>query len=86
MAADAVPAAVIGALIIAWAIALGVLHGSGSAWMYALLFGALPFGATLATAPAGTRGAAAPKALWGAGIGLASWIVVAVLFAAKFAD
>ena len=64
-----------------------VLHGKGGASAYGVLFGVLPFTATLgASLLAGRRTTAVPLALLSAAIGVTSWIVVAVMFAAKFAN
>jgi hypothetical protein len=85
--ANVLPATVIAAPCLSWAIALAALHGNGSASTYALLFLALPFVLTVGVAfVMGKRAAALPVAFLSAGIGLVSWLFVVVLFASKFAN
>lgn len=84
---DLVPLTVIGAPVASWVVALAATHGEGSGWMYALLFLAAPFALNLAVLHiAGARTAAIPAAILSCLLGGASWIVVAFLFAARFAN
>jgi hypothetical protein len=84
---DLVPLVVIGAPVVSWVVALAVLHGGGSGLVYALLFLGAPFAINVAVLSlAGARTAAIPAAIFSSVLGGASWIVVAVLFAAKFAN
>jgi hypothetical protein len=85
--ANIAAAATVGAPCLSWLIASQILHGSGSASTYPVLFVGLPFALTLAAAvAAGRRAASLSVALLSAGIGLASWLVGAILLASKFAD
>jgi hypothetical protein len=83
----AVALAFIAAPVLSWAIGLGILRGDGSGLLYALLFGALPFVATFASAwIVGKSAIALPAAVGSAAIGIVSWLAVAVLVAARFAN
>jgi hypothetical protein len=83
----AVPFAFIGGPVLSWGIGLGALHGDGSGLLYALLFGALPFVVTFVSAwIVGKSAIALPAAIGSAAIGIVSWLAVAVLFAARFAN
>ena len=84
---DLAPLFVLGAPVASWVFALAVLQGGGSGLMYAVLFLVVPFSINLVVLSlVGARAAAIPAALFSSVLGGASWIVVAVLFAAKFAN
>jgi hypothetical protein len=84
---DLAPLVVIGAPVASWVFALAVLHGGGSGLVYAVLFLVVPFAINLVVLSlVGARAAAIPAAIFSSVIGGASWIVVGVLFAAKFAN
>jgi hypothetical protein len=83
---DLAPAVVVGAPVASWIVALGVLHGDGGGWVYAMLFLVAPFAMSLAVLRfAGARTAAIPAAIVSSALGGASWLAAVLLFAAKVA-
>jgi hypothetical protein len=84
---DLFPIVVIGAPLAWWIVAFAVMHGEGSALVYALLFLVAPFVICVAVLSfAGARTAAVPAGILSSALGGLSWLAVVVLFAAKFAN
>jgi hypothetical protein len=76
-------ACVFGAPVAAWLVALFVLHGLGGGGLYALLFTLAPFCITFLAARIARSQQAIPLAFLSAAIGLALWLITAIVVAPR---